>query len=224
MKKELTLGYCPIGNGNSIEPFDKVFHRKQCVEDSMHGVDAVIFWGGTDIAPEMYGQKPHPTSQAKHGMTKRDKFEWAVMNYCKVYQIPMIGVCRGAQMLTAFAGGSLIQNVTGHGSGNHQMTTSEGEIMTTNSYHHQMMYPWNVPYEMLAWSTADMSHFYDLEDDEHQADMRLKVEPEVVYFPGINGLAIQGHPEWSTNTRFGGYCVDLVRTKLFNVVEEVLEN
>lgn len=217
--KTLTLGYCPMGNGDDIEPFDKVFHNKQDVSKSLKNVDAVVFWGGTDIAPELYGQQPHRSNQAQRGMSQRDKFEWAVMNYCKVYQIPMIGVCRGAQMLCAFAGGSLYQDVTGHGSGAHSITTSEGEMFMSNSYHHQMMYPYNIPHELLAWSTRPLSVKYATETDENDGQMYGREEPEIVYFPSINGLAIQGHPEWARETRFAEYCNEKIREKLLNVVE-----
>jgi len=217
----MKLGYCPIGNGTSIAPFDKVFSKQQDISVSFAGVDAVVFWGGTDIAPTLYGHDFHPYSQAtRQGLSSRDNFEWNAMKYCKVNNIPMIGVCRGAQMLCAFAGGYLIQHAAGHGS-NHRMVTHTGVVMNTTSCHHQMMYPFNIPHEMLAWSSDKMSTIYEGEAGEDISDRMVgRPEPEIVYFPTIRGLAIQGHPEWAVDTPFSAYCNDLIESRLLGVTLE----
>lgn len=75
---KLVLGYSPIGNGDSIEPFDAVFPEKVNIAKGMDNVDAVIFWGGADIHPSLYNEKAHPYNQvasAPHPST-RDEFEW----------------------------------------------------------------------------------------------------------------------------------------------------
>lgn len=219
VKRELTLGYCPVGNGDSIEPFDSVFAKKKDISGGLDGVDAVIFWGGADIHPSLYKQGRSYMSQAGVLPTRRDEFEWNVMKYCKINRIPMIGICRGAQLMCAFAGGTLIQHTTGHNSGPHAMTTKEGEVMTTSSCHHQMLYPWDIEHEMLAWSGLSLSKTY-LDGKDNEINMTGKEEPEVVYFPQLNGLAIQGHPEWvAPASDFALYCNRLVREYLFETVE-----
>ncbi len=132
------------------------------------------------------------------------------MKYAKANKIPIIGVCRGAQALCVFAGGKLVQHVTGHASGNHYVTTTDGEILLTTSCHHQMMYPWDIDYELLAWSSDSKSTMY-LGEDNKPLKADGFCEPEVVYFPRVRGLAIQGHPEWmGANDEFVHYCNDLV--------------
>jgi anthranilate/para-aminobenzoate synthase component II len=132
----------------------------------------------------------------------------------------MIGVCRGAQMMCAFAGGYLIQHVRGHQT-DHFITTSEGDTFRTTSCHHQMMYPYNIPHEMLAWSTENRSTIYEGEIGEDLSDrMASRKEPEVVYYPTIRGLAIQGHPEWALGSEFADYCNEKIQEKLFNMVLE----
>ena len=216
---KLTLGYCPMGNGDSIEPFDRVFNDK--LDISIHGlknVDAVVFWGGTDIHPSYYKERTHIRSQAGNMPSNRDIFEWKAMNYCKLNKIPMIGVCRGAQMMCAFAGGKLIQHVTGHQS-SHQIITIDGEYMTTTSAHHQMMYPFDIEHEMLAHTPVNLSSTYQGGTNDEIMAMNINVEPEIVFFPGINGLAIQGHPEWAVKTRFADYCNELIIELLLNEEE-----
>ena len=214
-KKELTLGYCPIGNGDSIAPFDEVFTNKQDIsKQGMAGVDAVVFWGGTDIHPSYYRQKPHMYNQAGNVPSHRDVFEWKAMHYCKLNKIPMIGVCRGAQMLCAFAGGKLIQHVTGH-QGTHNITVLDGgEVFQTSSAHHQMMYPFAIDHEMIAVSSAKLSRTYEEQNQASLPQMKHFQEPEIVYFPQVRGLAIQGHPEWSVGSRFAEFCNEMVIDKL----------
>ena len=217
--KKLTLGYCPIGNGDSIAPFDQVFNNAHDISiKGMQGVDALIFWGGTDIHPSYYKEKMHIRSQANKDYSSRDIFEWKAMNYCKIHKIPMIGVCRGAQLMTAFVGGKLIQHVTGH-HGSHNIVTREGEIMTSTSSHHQMMYPFGVEHQMLAWTPHNLSTTYENGEHKQVLDMNVQVEPEIVFYPQVNGLAIQGHPEWAVDSRFATYCNELVIDLLLNEEE-----
>jgi gamma-glutamyl-gamma-aminobutyrate hydrolase PuuD len=195
----MKLGFCPIGNGESIRPFNKLFTDSVNIEQSMSGVDAVVFWGGTDIHPSLYGEQIGRYTQQKAAQPiYRDDFEWKAMNYCKLNKIPMIGVCRGAQLMTAFVGGTLIQHVSGHHHP-HQMTTSDGRQLITTSCHHQMMYPYDVEHQLLAWTSDSLSTVY-LNGENHAVENMYELkEPEVVYYPQVRGLAIQGHPEWVTD-------------------------
>lgn len=217
----LKLGYSPWGNGHSIRPFHMMFEESQdCFKDGFEGISAFLLWGGTDIHPSYYGQNHHRYSQAPDKPSTRDEWEWQAMKYCKANNIPMIGVCRGAQFLCAFAGGKLIQDVSGHGT-SHSMTTSEGEIIYTTSSHHQMLDIHGTDGELLAWSTVRKSnHYYgELSETPAHIDVMKFREPEVVYFPSISALAIQGHPEWAGEQEpFVDYCLQRVKDCLFDEV------
>ena len=216
VKRKLRLGFCPVGNGDSIDPFNRVFAEKQDIsKHGFTGVDAVIFWGGTDISPSYYKEPPHLRTQQTDVPSSRDIFEWKAMNYCKANNIPMIGICRGAQLMCVFAGGKLIQHVNGHHSP-HIIQTSTNELFTATSDHHQMMYPFDVDHELLAFASRKMSSVYEDGWNSSIKDMIDKPEPEVVFFPKIQGLAIQGHPEWACVGRFADYCNELV----LHLVEE----
>ncbi len=215
--KELTLGYC-TGNGPTWKPFDKVFtYGVDVQKDGFGQVDAVIFWGGTDIHSSLYGRQPHITNGASVQMSGRDQFEWKAIKYCVAHDIPLIGVCRGAQLLCAAAGGTLAQHVKNHGS-THQILTNKKELMSVTSSHHQMMNPYtnNVEHELIAWAEPHLSPIYQDEGTKNISDMMKHPEPEIVYFPGIRGLAIQGHPEWAPHSRFADFCNELVVGYLFN--------
>jgi gamma-glutamyl-gamma-aminobutyrate hydrolase PuuD len=114
-------------------------------------------------------------------------------------KIPILGICRGAQLACAAAGGILIQHVDGHAR-SHSIKTSDGKEMVTSSLHHQMMFPWEVEHELIAWASPSRSNNYVGITEEEAKHIPEKdgiyVEPEIVWFPKIKCLAIQGHPEF----------------------------
>lgn len=225
-KTELTLGYSPWGNGDSIYPFDEVFtYSKDCKAEGFEGIDAFLLWGGTDIHPSFYGQKHHHFNHAPVLPSDRDVWEWGAMRYCKAKGIPIIGVCRGAQFLCAFAGGKLIQHVTGHGN-DHLVVCKDGEMFNVTSSHHQMLDVTGTSHELLAWTYQPRSTLYYGEENETPEHLQRSInnksfqEPEIVYFPKVKGLAIQGHPEWAeVNSRFVAKTNDMIISNL--LIEKV---
>ena len=218
----LTLGYTPSYVGSDISPFNLLFNKAVDVhKQGYSGVDALILWGGTDIHPSYYGEKAHPTSQVFRQTTPshRDVVEWRAMQEAKKHNIPIIGVCRGAQFLTAFAGGRLVQNMNGHGSGSHDVVcVSDGkeETFATTSCHHQMMYPYDVEHELLGWVPENHSEEYQVGPDASKVSMKNRLEPEVVYYPKVKGFGIQGHPEWmSEKDPFVIWCMKQIKEKFY---------
>ncbi len=159
--------------------------------DDLDKNDVLVVWGGADISPSLYSKAVGKRTGAGVELSKRDAYEWALMQRASKLGIPIIGVCRGAQMLCALAGGFLIQDVTNHGS-SHQVITDRNERIPVNSLHHQMMYPFEVDHQMLAWTDTPRSqHYLDVD-----TPIEVPVEPEAVLFPKVNGLALQWHPEF----------------------------
>lgn len=181
--------------------------KEEITEDTV-----MLFGGGTDIFAGIYNEEPHRLNQVAD--TRRDQMEMAAFQMGREVGARMLGICRGAQLLCALAGGKLVQNVTGHSSG-HEIMTNTGEIYRTSSVHHQMMFPFKVKHKMLAWSREPLSDFYDLNNKTKLTE--LPVEPEIVYFPAIKGLAIQGHPEFMRhkNDPFVKLSQNLVKEYLF---------
>lgn len=152
--------------------------------------DILVIWGGSDISPALYNKPVSRFTGATGAPSHRDRVEWALMQQAKTLNIPIIGVCRGAQMLCALAGGTLLQDVNNHG-GTHVVETPTGYEFMTNSIHHQMMYPWKVKHEMLASIRTPLAtRHYDVENL-----VVIDEEPEYVYFPEVKGFAVQWHPE-----------------------------
>lgn len=191
--------------GHNIQgswPFTPFDTRVDAVANGgVTGGDVLVLWGGTDIHPSFYKAKAHPSNQVvgQDVPSKRDEIEWFLIKKAVHYGIPIIGVCRGAQMLCAFANGSLFQHVSGHNT-SHSITTFDQKEFKPQADHHQMMDLNGTDHQLLAWSTKKQSNYYDKEVYfRHNIDQAPDFEPEVVLFPGIKALAIQPHPEWEPN-------------------------
>lgn len=169
----------------------------------------LLLWGGADIAPSYYKQRANNFTSAWDSPSPRDRREQRLIEKALAMKMPIIGICRGAQFLCALAGGKLIQHVNGHGN-NHYIRTHMGELVYSNSTHHQMMIP-NKAGRILAWSDTPQSDIYVGEDD-YFLPQNPEKEVEVVYWPKWKALGIQGHPEYmDKDSDFVKYCQSLVQ-------------
>ena len=163
-----------------------------------HGL--LVIWGGGDISPSLYSQYPGSYTRASKHLSRQDKVELSLALAAMERGIPIVGVCRGAQLMCVLAGGKLIQHVSSHGCA-HLIDTNDNYSLVTSSIHHQMMFPWGLEHDLLAWCEARSSvHLGENDEEVDFPEEAYKegnlVEPEVVWFPKIKALAIQGHPEF----------------------------
>jgi len=110
--------------------------------DSMEEYDLLVFTGGADIHPSIYGEN----NTHSHCNLPRDKVEIEMFQLSRKYDMKLFGICRGHQLLNALYGGKLIQDLRtfkkSHG-GYHELLITEpdsviGSIYTeVNSIHHQ---------------------------------------------------------------------------------------
>ncbi|HEY2908326.1 MAG TPA: gamma-glutamyl-gamma-aminobutyrate hydrolase family protein [Vicinamibacterales bacterium] len=78
-------------------------------DDALAGVGGLLLTGGDDVAPSRYGEEPHATIvEAEPG---RDDFELAVIAAARTAGLPILAICRGAQVLNVALGGSLVQDI-----------------------------------------------------------------------------------------------------------------
>ncbi len=74
------------------------------------GVAGVVLPGGSDVSPSLYGQEVGVTTEASD--LARDNFEVQVIRAARERELPILGLCRGAQIVAVASGGQLIQEVT----------------------------------------------------------------------------------------------------------------
>ena len=171
-----------IGYSNWIENSEPV--------NSLQEADLVIFTGGEDVHPYFYEEPVHPRTYFN---TVRDKQEEIIFKAAIELNIPILGVCRGSQLSCVMAGGKLVQHQN-NPSFKHPIKTYNNVELTMSSTHHQAQHPFNLPeenYKILAWSEDIVKY----REDGNQQEMKTPKDCEIVYYPKINTLAIQGHPE-----------------------------
>lgn len=193
---------------NIFDPWNPNVMEKPTIktlQKSIQDIDLICFGGGEDISPSMYGHK-NVASHAPTQPSYRDLFEKEVWKLAVANNKPILGICRGAQLACILNGGSLIQDVRGHGmasTGGHILDTFDGLKVPMSSYHHQMMVLTNTKHELLAWITVvpndltkKVNRVYTFDVSKITVPNPLLKEPEVVFFPQTRALAIQGHPEF----------------------------
>lgn len=76
--------------------------------DAVDGCDGLLLTGGVDVAPSLYGEAPHPTVEID---PERDEYELQLAREALARDMPVLAICRGAQVLNVAAGGTLIQDI-----------------------------------------------------------------------------------------------------------------
>ena len=158
-------------------------------------LDALLLAGGADLDPASYGARAHPQMGATR--IERDAFELALVRGAIARDMPVLGVCRGMQVLNVARGGTLHQHVpdlVGHEDhrrvpgafGDHDVRletgslaarAAGGELVATKSHHHQAVDRLGDGLRVTGWSALD-----DL--------------PEALELPGARYvLGVQWHPE-----------------------------
>jgi putative glutamine amidotransferase len=85
------------------------------IEETLDALDGIIFSGGSDLDPAHYGGEAHPETSGIH--EERDRAELELMKAALERDMPVLGVCRGVQVLNVARGGDLIQHlpeIVGH--------------------------------------------------------------------------------------------------------------
>ena len=113
--------------------------------------DGFLFTGGGDVDPKYYMEDRHPLCGEAN--EERDAFELSLLTSVMLRDKPVLGICRGIQLLNVGLGGSLFQHVEGHSAGDgpdvwHDVYIRQGtllhdimgkDVIRTNSWHHQMV-------------------------------------------------------------------------------------
>jgi putative glutamine amidotransferase len=161
-------------------------------------LDALILAGGVDIDPAVYGAEPHADTETGHPR-ERDEVEIALVRRALELDLPVLGICRGMQVINVALGGTLLQHVpdkVGHSrhrrnpgtfrDSEHEVRLAPGslvaraageELHSTKSHHHQAVAEIGEGLEVTGWSALD-----DL--------------PEAIEAPERRfALGVQWHPE-----------------------------
>jgi putative glutamine amidotransferase len=81
----------------------------EAIEETLDRLDGLLFSGGSDLDPEVYGQEAHPETNGI--VPERDRAEIALLRAALERDMPVLAVCRGSQVLNVALGGDLVQHL-----------------------------------------------------------------------------------------------------------------
>lgn len=169
-------------------------------------IDGLILHGGADLSPKHFGEEPLQEKWA--GDPIRDLYEMELYRETLAQEKPILGVCRGAQLINVAQGGSLYQDISTQLDGTlthrdpvvyddlcHEVVLEEGSYLkklyqqeraTTNSVHHQSIK--NLGKDLVVEALSP-------KDDIIEA---IRLEKTDGSFSNPYVLGVQWHPEFMT--------------------------
>lgn len=148
----------------------------------LDGLHALVITGGYDLDPAAYGQPPHPSTDQPR--QDRDGWEFALIKGALERGLPVLGICRGAQVLNVALGGTLHQHLPdvighrGHQAGDGVFTKLSvrtvpgtrlaallGETAEVPCYHHQAIDQVGAGLVVSAWDADGVVEALELPGD-----------------------------------------------------------
>ena len=148
-------------------------------------IDGLLLSGGEDIAPSLYGQEPHPALGEVD--MERDMFELALFAMARQRGIPVLGICRGFQLINVGLGGTLWQDLPSERPGtvehdvkgardarSHDVRIEPGSAIAralgttqlrVNSFHHQGVRELAPSLTASGWSNDGLIEAFEQVDD-----------------------------------------------------------
>jgi putative glutamine amidotransferase len=185
----------------------------------LDAVDAVVLAPGRDIDPARYGQAPHELLAATE--PQRDAFELALVAEALRRELPILGMCRGVQVLNVALGGTLIQDVSlvaaGHPSDPGWVRWKEveaasvaGLAVPSHPRHEISISPDSRLAGALGTTSIEVSSFHHQAIDRVGDGLEVVARsvpdglPEAVEMPGRPVLAVQWElqEDWRVDPRF----------------------
>lgn len=195
-----------VGPSWEERPFMEMLTRARCTRaKSITESDLVIFTGGIDVDPALYGEAAHRSTGTPS--SGRDNADIEAFVTCVENGIPMLGICRGAQLGHVGHGGVLFQDVDNHNRA-HSIWDVNRKITIdkVSSVHHQMCKAVDNGMELIAVASESRKRWLNPNDSETGKNPDI----EAFFYKDTCFIGIQGHPEYSNYPQFTKWSLQLV--------------
>jgi gamma-glutamyl-gamma-aminobutyrate hydrolase PuuD len=179
-----------ISYGNSIIGLGEITDNIASFFKSPKDFKLVLFTGGADISPTLYGETS-PKGMCGSDLN-RDRIEIRIFKHAISNNVKVAGICRGMQFVNVMAEGRMFHHVSNHAGSIHNIQVANGEVLEVNSLHHQMCILGSDTV-LVGWAKPNISEIYYGNRDE-QVGFGEK-EAEIIIVPNQNACGVQYHPE-----------------------------
>lgn len=157
-------------------------------------IDGLILAGGEDVNPELYGETPGAHTRPGTGL--RDSSELALLRAATDEGIPVLGICRGQQLINVAFGGTLIQHLE---ASDEQEEHFHGELDRSNREQHVSIEPGSILHEIYG-DTAKVNSYHHQAVGTLGEGVRVVGRAadgiiEAIEVIGADVLGVQWHPE-----------------------------
>ena len=184
----------------------QMFAKARCFQaKSVEQADLVIFTGGPDVNPVLYLEEDvHPKTNFD---SDRDKADIELFYKAQELGIPMVGICRGSQLLHVMKGGRLFQHIEGH-TGPHSMLCSRTQrlFQRISSTHHQGV----IYHDGMQIIGESLHKNHDRWLNGTTKDGSKQVDIEAYFYRQDCILGFQGHPEFMGYGQYSQWCMQQI--------------
>ena len=184
-------------------------------DEILERIDGLMLAGGADIDPSCYGQDAEPDTVGT--VRERDRFEIALVHEAIERDMPVLGICRGMQLINVALGGTLLQHLPDH-YGHHEHRRVLGSF--DGADHDVDVQPDSLAIEVVGEARhATKSHHHQGVDCLGtglvvSGTSALDDLPEAIELPGKSFvLGVQWHPEADVNSPVMGALVETARAR-----------
>lgn len=187
-------------------------------EEVLRGLDGLIIPGGNDVHPSQYGAAPHPALGPTIDLL--DEVQLALTRAAIAADLPLLGVCRGMQVLNVAAGGTLHQHLPEILDGSEEHRRVPGSLGPENE-HDVHLVPGSIAAEAAGGEvTTTRSHHHQAVDRLGDGFIVTGRDPgdgliEAIESPTLRFcLGVQWHPEADPDSSVIAALVDAARSRI----------
>ena len=147
------------------------------IADSVFYADLLCLEGGADVTPSLYGE----VNTSSYSNEEKDINSLGLIGVAVLRDIPIVGVCRGSQILNVYHGGTMVQHIEGHAGPDHTVHYQGRDWVVSSSHHQESVPNEEFVYEVVRAKDETCEAFFIECESPYRVHLGVQFHPE--YFP-----------------------------------------